>query len=111
MCYMITKAVSPQVDWTDFKREFLIDYEEKLAEEFDAEKVKWFVNLLYKDVLDLNKIITKQMYHKFCGKNVNANAHHFYERLKEYGIGSLAMREVFDMESTVRLAAIQNLCQ
>ena len=105
------KAVSSQVAWTEFKRQFLAVYEDKLTKEFDAKTVKWFVNLLYKDVLNLNKIITKQMYHKFCGNNVNANADHFYERLKDYGIGSFAMREVFDMESTVRLAAIQNLCQ
>ena len=54
-------------------------------------------------------MVSKSLYDEFSGKNEKANPDHFYERLKAYAIGSLAMREVFNMESSVRLAAIRNL--
>ena len=98
-----------EVTWVEFKDVFLGDYDQRIMESYGDEKSKWFVHLLYKDVFDLKKVITREMYRGFAGKNRDANPHHFYERVKDYAIGRLAMKEVFDMESTVRLAAIQNL--
>ena len=43
------------------------------------------------------------------GKNTRADPHYFYERLENYATGNMAMREVFDMDSSVRLTAIQSL--
>lgn len=100
-----------QVIWTEFKEVFLRDYEEKIVEFLGEERMPWMLNILYKDILDLHKTITKQLYTSFCGKNVHSDPHHFFERLKEYCQGSFAIREVFHMESTVRLHAIQNLGQ
>jgi len=70
---------------------------------------RWFIQLLYKDVFVLNKTAHRSVYQTFAGENVRAAPHHFFERVRNYAIGCLAMREVFHMESYVRLAAIQNL--
>lgn len=53
--------------------------------------------------------ITRLKYNKFVGRNEDRECDHFFERLKEYAIGSLALREVLNMDSSVRLITIQNL--
>jgi hypothetical protein len=88
---------------------FLKEYDQKIVEFLGEERMPWMVNILYKDVLNLIKSIKKSVYSAFCGPNTFSDTHHFFERLKEYCQGSFAIREVFHMESTVRLHAIQNL--
>ncbi|XP_077995720.1 uncharacterized protein LOC144449132 isoform X2 [Glandiceps talaboti] len=97
-----------EVPWIEFRELFKTEYAENLERDFPEDKVNWLMNLIYKDVLELNKTIDKKMYNSFCGGS-QGDPDRFYERLKHYAIGSFAMREVFDMDSTVRLDAVQNL--
>ncbi|XP_077995721.1 uncharacterized protein LOC144449132 isoform X3 [Glandiceps talaboti] len=99
-----------EVPWIEFRELFKTEYAENLERDFPEDKVNWLMNLIYKDVLELNKTIDKKMYNSFCGGS-QGDPDRFYERLKHYAIGSFAMREVFDMDSTVRLDAVQNLGQ
>ncbi|XP_070573269.1 uncharacterized protein [Ptychodera flava] len=97
-----------EVAWIEFREKFIAEYEDRLATEFPEDKTRWLMNLIYKDVLELSKTIQKKTYDSFCGDK-QGDPDSFYERLKDYAVGSFAIREVFDMESTVRLDAIQNL--
>ena len=94
-----------------FRNTFLEQYENQLVERFTEDKIQWVINLLYGDVLLLRKIITKQTYDAFCSHKAGKpqDPDRFYNRLISYAKGSIAMREVFNMESTVRLDAIQKL--
>lgn len=98
-----------EVTWNDFREHFLNDYGDRIVRHFSEEQKKWFVNLIYKDIFELRKSINKTVYDHFTGKNAKADHDHFYNRLRDYAIGYFAMREVFDMESSVRITAIRNL--
>ena len=93
----------------EFREKFIADYEQRIIDDYGEEPARLFVHLIYKDIFDLNKVINKCAYNTFMGQNTKANPHYFYERLENYAIGNMAMREVLDMDSSVRLTAIQNL--
>lgn len=98
-----------EVTWIEFRDKFQLDYNDKITEQYSEEQVKFFVNIMYKDVINLSKSVTKTLYVKFCDGNPNADPHRFYNRLQQFSVGYYAMREVFSMDSSFRLTAIRNL--
>ena len=102
-------AGKDEATWTDFKKKFEADYKEKVTRMYSQERLKTFLNLIYKDIFNLNKSITRAQYERFCGGNPDADPHRFYRRLEEYAVGYHAMREVFNMDSSLRLTTIQKL--
>ncbi|XP_071945403.1 uncharacterized protein [Antedon mediterranea] len=99
-----------QVTWPEFRDAFIDEYKEQLKESFPEHRQKWLINIIYGDIFDLHKMITKKMYTDFCC-GIENDPDNFYHRILDYALGLLAMRSVFDMESTVRLDAVQNLGQ
>ena len=98
-----------EVTFEEFKDKFLEDYKTVLEEDMGSDKPEFFVNLLYKDIFAQMQTITRLQYNKFVGKNERRESDHFFDRLRQYAIGSLALREVLNMDSSVRLTAIENL--
>lgn len=98
-----------EVPWTEFKKKFESDYHDKVVEEYSIDRYKFFVNLIYKDIFDLQKSVKRNQYDAFCEGNPDADIHRFYNRLQEYATGYYAMVEVFSMSSSLRLTTIQNL--
>ncbi|XP_003730337.1 uncharacterized protein LOC100888669 [Strongylocentrotus purpuratus] len=99
-----------EVTWIKFREAFLDVYEEQINEHITSTKTQWIVNILYGDVLELKKTVAKKMYDNFCG-DASWGPDRFFLRLMDYAKGTIAMRGVFDMKSTVRLDAVQNLGQ
>ncbi|EDV22484.1 uncharacterized protein TRIADDRAFT_59119 [Trichoplax adhaerens] len=95
------------IPWTLFEQKF---YEingpelEKLCS-FDNEG--WLLGVLYREleVLEANENVTKQQLLAFTDNNIDI----FWENVEEQAIQSYAMREVFNMDSSVRIPAIMNL--
>ncbi|XP_033627344.1 uncharacterized protein LOC117290195 [Asterias rubens] len=102
-----------EVPWVTFRKAFLEEYDDQLTEKFSKEKIDWLTNLLYGDILLMRNIITKHTYETFCCHDPNEprDPDRFFSRLLSYAKGTIAMRGVFNMESTVRLDAIQKLGQ
>ncbi|XP_038059076.1 uncharacterized protein LOC119730314 [Patiria miniata] len=102
-----------EVPWLEFRDKFLEQYKSQIMDQFTEDKVQWMTNLLYGDVLLLRKVVTKHTYEMFCRHKPNKprDPDRFYNRLVNYAKGCIAMRGVFNMESTVRLDAIQKLGQ
>jgi hypothetical protein len=98
-----------EVTWVDFKKKFEAEYKEKIVKTYTEEEWKLFVNLIYKDIFMLNKSLKKTSYNQFCEGNPDADPHRFYHRLAQYAKGYHAMREVFNMDSTLRLITVQKL--
>ncbi|KAL5017556.1 hypothetical protein ScPMuIL_007145 [Solemya velum] len=94
---------STEVSWDDFKRQFIVDYGERITRQYSLDKQNFFINLMYRDVFGLSKRVVRSVYKQFCDNKG------FLERLQEYAIGYYAMREVFSMDSTLRLSTIQSL--
>lgn len=104
-------AEKSEVTWVDFKKKFEVEYKDKIIKTYTEEEFKLFVNLIYKDIFMLNKSMKRTSYDQFCEGNPNADPHRFYHRLAQYAKGYHAMREVFNMDSTLRLITIQKLGQ
>lgn len=100
-----------EVTWVDFKKKFEMEYKDKTIKRYTEEEFKLFVNLIYKDIFMLNKSMKRATYDQFCEGNPDADPHRFYHRLGQYAKGYHAMREVFNMDSTLRLITIQKLGQ
>ncbi|XP_071094220.1 uncharacterized protein [Haliotis cracherodii] len=98
-----------EVPWKDFKDAFVLDYGDKIVEQYSEDKKKLFVNLMYKDIFDLKKTVSKFVYNQACSNNMNADPHCFYNRIEEYAIAYLSLREVIGMDSTLRITTIQSL--
>ena len=98
-----------ETTWVEFRERFIADYGERINRNYEEDTQRIFVNLIYKDILELNKVVTRARYDDFTGPNSNADPDLFYNRLQDYVVGYLALREVFNMDSTVRLTAVGNL--
>jgi hypothetical protein len=97
-----------QVPWMKFRDSFSEDYQQEIVRTFGLNKETWLCGLMYKDVFELAKDVKKSSYLQFC-KNKTDDPHYFFSRLQDYATAIIAMKEVFDMDSTVRLTAVQNL--
>ncbi|RUS85269.1 hypothetical protein EGW08_006970 [Elysia chlorotica] len=101
----------PQVSWAEFRDQFLHDYGQKIDKELPdvkEDKLKFIVNLMCKDVFDMKKTITKKMYDDFCASD---KPHAFFNRIREYFVAYLSLREVLSMDSSLRISTIQSLGQ
>ena len=98
-----------EVPWCDFEQAFLDDYKETIEQDFGDDKVNFLVKVLQKDIFERREVISKLYYNKFVGKIKDEKQDQFYDRLRHYASSSLALREVLNMESTVRLTTISNL--
>jgi len=49
-----------EVTWQNFRQKFENDYKEKIIAKYSEGKVKFFVNLIYKDIFCLNKTLKRQ---------------------------------------------------
>ena len=98
-----------EVTWINFRKSFENDYKQKITENLNASQVQFLVNLIYKDIFNLKKSIKRQLYDQFCEGNPDADPHRFFNRLQQYAVGYYAMREVFNMNSSLRMTTIQNL--
>ena len=91
---------------------FLSDYKQAIVDDFGEERVGFLVKVLKRDIFEKHDVITKLSYNKFVGRprqGKQFQGDQFYERLRHYASSSLALREVLDMNSTVRLTAIETL--
>ncbi|XP_063729640.1 uncharacterized protein LOC134857192 isoform X3 [Symsagittifera roscoffensis] len=95
---------------------FVIEYKDLLDLQFDEKQMEWLEKLLFKEAFGRNKIISKQLFLDFRGIGSAATAADsklprktFYSRVIDYAAGNLAMKEVFNMNSIIRMDAIRNL--
>lgn len=108
-----------QVEWAKIEEAFLSDYRQAIVEDFGEERMNFLVRILHRDIFERRSVITKLNYNKFVGRNGSnprrsesqnvEEGDRFYDRLRHYASSSLALREVLDMNSTVRLTAIETL--
>ncbi|XP_067932670.1 uncharacterized protein [Watersipora subatra] len=100
------------VNWHTFARTFYVDYNETLEASFGKDGADMLMKLMKTDIFDQKSQISRSTYDAFCGKQESESdgvADHFFRCLCDYTVGYFAIREVFNMESSVRLQAIQNI--
>lgn len=65
--------------------------------------------MLKSDVFENKERITKDLFFSVRGDSVEKNA--FWKVVSQIAVEKFNMREVFDMNSSVRLTAIERLCE
>ena len=74
---------------------------------FEAENIPWLMEMLKSDVFDNSEVITKTTFFEVRGDSVERNA--FWKVVSQIAVEKFNMREVFDMNSSVRLTTIEKL--
>jgi len=74
---------------------------------FEAENIPWLMDMLKCDIFDSAEVITKDAFFEVRGDSVERNA--FWKMASQVAVEKFNMREVFDMNSSVRLTAIEKL--
>lgn len=79
-----------------------------LLESFDEENIPWLLEMLKNDVLEVeNEKVTKAQFFRVRGDSQEKNT--FWKVVSSIAVEKFNMKEVFDMNSTVRLTAIEKL--
>ena len=97
-------------NWVEFEQRFLSDYRADI-EAFGQESVRYFCSVLKRDIFHGADVITLEMYDKFVGSYIGDDTDLFFAKVKQYVSASFALREVLNMDSTVRMTTIRHLCE
>jgi len=98
-----------QVAWFKFQQAFLSEYESNITELFNDTQVTWLLNMLKNDVLEASETekVTKAKFFEVRGESDHKGQ--FWKVISEIATEKYSMNEVFNMESAVRLTAVENL--
>ncbi|XP_072047426.1 uncharacterized protein [Amphiura filiformis] len=98
------------VDWTKFKEVFCKDYSDQLNAQYGQENIEWLMAVIHREIdEDEDAIIQKFHYDEFCF--LDGEKTDFWRCVQQQALESYTMRLVFNMDSTVRIDAIQNLAK
>ena len=97
-----------QIPWFRFQQAFLTEYETSIAELFNDSQVTWLLDILKNEVLEASdEKISKAKFEEVRGESEHRGQ--FWKVISEIATEKYSMNEVFNMESTVRLTAVENL--
>lgn len=96
------------VKWESFKSKILEDFKVDFEATFGDEDTEWLLAILHRELLvQLDGNVTNQNFLGFC--TVDEKILPLWNKIQEQARESYAMREVFNMDSSVRVDAIENL--
>ena len=97
-----------EVPWFKFQQAFLTEYEMSISELFNDSQVTWLLDMLKNEVLEAtDEKVTKAKFLEVRGESDYKGQ--FWKVISEIATEKYSMNEVFNMESTVRLTAVENL--
>ncbi|XP_061197568.1 uncharacterized protein LOC133205720 [Saccostrea echinata] len=97
------------IDWEKFRNQLLKDFKEDFEETFGEKDTEWLLSILRREMLieTGDMMLNRENYLAFC--TLDDVVHPLWFRIQEQARESYAMREVFSMDSSVRVQAIENL--
>ncbi|XP_062582558.1 uncharacterized protein LOC134244316 [Saccostrea cucullata] len=97
------------ISWEKFRNQILKDFKDDFEETFGEKDTEWLLSILRREMLmdTGDTMLKKENYLAFC--TVDEVINPLWFRIQEQARESYAMREVFSMESSVRVQAIENL--
>ena len=98
-----------EVAWFKFQQAFLSEYETNISESFNDSQVTWLLDMLKDEVFEASEgqKVTKAKFIEVRGESERKGQ--FWKVVSEIATEKYCMNEVFNMESTVRLTAVENL--
>ncbi|XP_033123178.1 uncharacterized protein LOC117121896 [Anneissia japonica] len=98
------------VTWKQFVEDLKSEYATEIEQWYKEGDLDWLIQVLHREMdEDEDEIIHKDHYEEFC--TVSGERQEFWQRVQEQALESYTMREVFSMNSSVRIDAIQNLAK
>ena len=76
---------------------------------FDEDNIPWLLEMIKKEMFAGADKITKEKFLEARGDSKERNA--FWKTVSQVAIEQFNMKEVFNMKSSVRLTAIERLCE
>lgn len=99
---------SVAVNWEKFKGQILNDFNEEFEKTFGEEDTEWLLAILHRELeIGSDEIVNRDNYIDFC--TIDDQLRPLWMRIQDQARESYAMREVFKMDSSVRVQAIENL--
>lgn len=97
------------ISWEKFRSKILSDFKDDFEETFGEKDTEWLLSILHREMIvdSSENMLKKDKYLEFC--SVHDVIHPLWLRVQEQARESYAMREVFSMDSSVRVQAIENL--
>ena len=95
------------VPWFRFEKSILEEFDEELKSQFADKQIEWLLKTLKKEIFFGSDQARKQEFLEFTGGNPGKD--YLIKRILLLATEKLAMVDVFSMNSTVRLQAIDNL--
>lgn len=97
------------ISWEKFRSKILSDFKDDFEETFGEKDTEWLLSILHREMMvdSSENMLKKDKYLEFC--SVDDVIHPLWLRVQEQARESYAMREVFSMDSSVRVQAIENL--
>ncbi|XP_048747523.2 uncharacterized protein LOC125659773 isoform X2 [Ostrea edulis] len=96
------------ISWEKFRTKLLKDFKDDFEETFGDKDTEWLMSILHREMMESSdEMLKKENYIEFC--SVDDVVHPLWLRIQEQARESYAMREVFRMDSSVRVQAIENL--
>lgn len=97
------------ISWEKFRSKILSDFKDDFEETFGEKDTEWLLSILHREMMvdSSENMLKKDKYLEFC--SVHDVIHPLWLRVQEQARESYAMREVFSMDSSVRVQAIENL--
>ena len=94
--------------WERFRVKILEDFMADFQKTFGDEDTEWLLAILHRELLvQQDEMVTFQNFIEFC--TIDEKTLPLWSRIQEQARESYAMRDVFNMDSSVRVDAIENL--
>ncbi|CAG2244437.1 unnamed protein product [Mytilus edulis] len=96
------------MSWERFKAKLLEDFKLDFEQTFGEEDTEWLLAILHRELMvEHAENVSFENFIAFC--TIDEKVLPVWSRIQEQARESYAMREVFDMDSSVRVDAIENL--
>lgn len=97
-----------EVKWNEFQKTFETEFKTEMSELCKTEESsQWLLNVLKNDVFEGTDKVTKDNFLKLRGQSVHKK--HFWKIVNDKATEKYCINEVFNMDSAVRLTAVENL--
>ncbi|XP_003385198.1 PREDICTED: uncharacterized protein LOC100641882 [Amphimedon queenslandica] len=99
---------SDSISWFRFQQAFINEYDAQLKNLFTEDRIKWLLDeVLHSSIFGGAEEITKDHFMQIRGDS--KEKHTFWRTVRQIAVEKFNMQEVFNMQSTVRLTAVENL--